>query len=99
MNNEKKRIEDFDILQSHVKKLESNHEMLDDQTQDTRKILDRVEKKFNEMYNELKSLSSIQIKDKDELSKNFVDVSQRMVAELTKATNKCEIIDSKVGTK
>ena len=71
-----------------LNKLENEHENIEDECKDLRDILKRIEEKFNEMYKELKSLSSIQIEDKEELSTKFVDVSKKMITELTKTSNK-----------
>lgn len=71
-----------------LNKLENGHENIEDECKDLRGILKRIEEKFNEMYKELKSLSSIQIEDKEELSTKFVDVSKKMITELTKTSNK-----------
>jgi predicted amino acid-binding ACT domain protein len=56
----------------------------------------RMEVKFSEMYEELKTLAGIQIKDKDELTTKFTDVSQALFGGLNKTKILCDISDSKV---
>jgi predicted amino acid-binding ACT domain protein len=56
----------------------------------------RMEVKFLEMYKELKTLAGIQIKDKDELTTKFTDVSQALFDGLNKTKILCDITDSKV---
>ncbi|CAI2363698.1 unnamed protein product [Moneuplotes crassus] len=96
LKNEKARIEQNDVISSNIKSIEDEQINMQDNCKDLRNILKRIEDKFDEMYKELKYLSSIQIKDKEELNKKFVDVSKQMVEELQTTRKNVSILDNKV---
>lgn len=92
--NEQKRINSVDILESQIKSLEKNTKNISDDWISLRGILSRIENKFDEMYKELNSLASIQVKDKDEIHDKFTVTSSSMFAQIEKVTKRCEFCEN-----
>lgn len=93
---EKQRVEETDKLKNQVIDIQKKQADLLDDCQDLRKILGRIDMKFDNMYKEFKDLVAIQIKDKEEISDKFSDVSKRLFEQMTKARSMCEISDNNV---